>query len=509
MNALIIDEHDLTFSDIANFLDNNPPVKISDSVIQKIERSREIISSIVSNGRTVYGVNTGFGKFSNIKIERDQTEELQRRLVLSHAAGVGDPMPVFLVRMMMLLKLKNLSQGYSGVRFKTVELLRDLINNNITPVVPEKGSVGASGDLAPLAHMSLVLIGEGEAIVDDKRVPAKQALQVKNLQPIKLAAKEGLALLNGTQTIQAFGLWSLIHAENLIKAADIIGSISLEALLGTLTAFDERIQNIRRHPGQQKVAWNFRKILSDSPIVQSHKEDAHKVQDAYSLRCIPQVHGAVRDGFEYVKSVFEREMNGVTDNPLVFPEQGDVLSGGNFHGEPVALAADYLGILISELASLSERRIEHMMDPAESDLVAFLARDGGLNSGFMIAHVTSAALVSENKVLAHPASVDSIPTSANKEDHVSMGTHAARKAMEIIKNAENVLAIELLCACQALELRKPLEPSPVTGKILELVREHIPYLNSDRYMHPDIITAQKLITEKKIVKKVEEFVNLQ
>ena len=509
MNALIIDEHDLTFSDIANFLDNNPPVKISDSVIQKIERSREIISSIVSSGRTVYGVNTGFGKFSNIKIERDQTEELQRRLVLSHAAGVGDPMPVFLVRMMMLLKLKNLSQGYSGVRFKTVELLRDLINNNITPAVPEKGSVGASGDLAPLAHMSLVLIGEGEAIVDDKRVPAKQALQVKNLQPIKLAAKEGLALLNGTQTIQAFGLWSLIHAENLIKAADIIGSISLEALLGTLTAFDERIQNIRRHPGQQKVAWNFRKILSDSPIVQSHKEDAHKVQDAYSLRCIPQVHGAVRDGFEYVKSVFEREMNGVTDNPLVFPEQGDVLSGGNFHGEPVALAADYLGILISELASLSERRIEHMMDPAESDLVAFLARDGGLNSGFMIAHVTSAALVSENKVLAHPASVDSIPTSANKEDHVSMGTHAARKAMEIIKNAENVLAIELLCACQALELRKPLEPSPVTGKILELVREHIPYLNSDRYMHPDIITAQKLITEKKIVKKVEEFVNLQ
>ena len=509
MNALIIDEHDLTFSDIANFLDNNPPVKISDSVIQKIERSREIISSIVSSGRTVYGVNTGFGKFSNIKIERDQTEELQRRLVLSHAAGVGDPMPVFLVRMMMLLKLKNLSQGYSGVRFKTVELLRDLINNNITPVVPEKGSVGASGDLAPLAHMSLVLIGEGEAIVDDKRVPAKQALQVKNLQPIKLAAKEGLALLNGTQTIQAFGLWSLIHAENLIKAADIIGSISLEALLGTLTAFDERIQNIRRHPGQQKVAWNFRKILSDSPIVQSHKEDAHKVQDAYSLRCIPQVHGAVRDGFEYVKSVFEREMNGVTDNPLVFPEQGDVLSGGNFHGEPVALAADYLGILISELASLSERRIEHMMDPAESDLVAFLARDGGLNSGFMIAHVTSAALVSENKVLAHPASVDSIPTSANKEDHVSMGTHAARKAMEIIKNVENVLAIELLCACQALELRKPLEPSPVTGKILELVREHIPYLNSDRYMHPDIITAQKLITEKKIVKKVEEFVNLQ
>ena len=509
MKPLIIDEKDLSLSDIAYFLEYNPPVEIDHSVIKKIERSREIISEIVSSGRTVYGVNTGFGKFSDVKISRDQTEELQRRLVLSHAAGVGEPMPILLVRLMMLLKLKNLSHGYSGVRFKTVELLKNLINNNIIPLVPEKGSVGASGDLAPLAHMTLALIGEGEALVDDKRMPAKEAVKLKNLEPIQLAAKEGLALLNGTQTIQAYGLWSLVQAENLIKAADIIGAISLEALLGTLTAFDERIQNIRRHPGQQKVAQNFRSILANSPVVQSHKDNTHKVQDAYSLRCIPQVHGAVRDGLDFVKSVFEREMNGVTDNPLVFPDEGDVLSGGNFHGEPVALVADYLGIIMAELASLSERRIEHMMDPAESDLVAFLAKDGGLNSGFMIAHVTSAALVSENKVLAHPASVDSIPTSANKEDHVSMGTHAARKAMEIVKNAEHVLAIELLCACQALELRQPLEASEVTGAVLSMVREQVPYLNNDRYMHPDIVKAQKLISEKIIVRKVEELVSLQ
>lgn len=509
MKPLIINENDLTLSDIAYFVEDNPPVEIGDSIIKKIEHSREIISDIVNSGRTVYGVNTGFGRFSDVKISRDQTEELQRRLVLSHAAGVGDPMPVSLVRLMMLLKLKNLSQGYSGVRFKTVELLRDLINHNITPVVPEKGSVGASGDLAPLAHMSLIMIGEGEAIADGKRMASKEALKLKNLAPIQLAAKEGLALLNGTQTMQAYGLWNLVQAENLIKTADIVGAISLEALLGTLTAFDERIQNIRRHPGQQKVSQNFRNILANSPVVESHKDNPHKVQDAYSLRCIPQVHGAIRDGLEYVKSVFEREMNGVTDNPLVFPDERDVLSGGNFHGEPVALAADYLSILMSELASLSERRIEHMMDPAESDLVAFLAKDGGLNSGFMIAHVTSAALVSENKVLAHPASVDSIPTSANKEDHVSMGTHAARKAMEIVKNAENVLAIELLCACQALELRAPFEPSRVTGKVLSLVREQIPRLDNDRFMHPDIVAAQKLISEKKIVRKVEELVSLQ
>ena len=509
MNPLIINENDLSLSDIAYFLEHNPPVKINDSIIQKIEHSREIISEIVNSGRTVYGVNTGFGKFSDVKISRDQTEELQRRLVLSHAAGIGEPMPIPLVRLMMLLKLKNLSQGYSGVRFKTVELLKDLINHNITPIVPEKGSVGASGDLAPLAHMTLTLIGEGEAIIDGKRMSSKEALNLKNLVPIQLAAKEGLALLNGTQTIQAYGLWTLVQAENLIKVADIIGAISLEALLGTLTAFDERIQNIRKHPGQQKVAQNFRTILANSPIVESHKNNPHKVQDAYSLRCIPQVHGAVRDGLDYVKNVFEREMNGVTDNPLIFPEEGDVLSGGNFHGEPVALAADYLGILLSELASISERRIEHMMDPAESDLVAFLAKDGGLNSGFMMAHVTSAALVSENKVLAHPASVDSIPTSANKEDHVSMGTHAARKAMEIVDNTENVLAIELLCACQALELRAPLEPSRATDKILSLVREQIPRLDNDRYMHPDIVTAKKLISEKKIVRKVEELVSLQ
>jgi len=300
-------------------------------------------------------------------------------------------------------------------------------------------------------------------------------------------------LLNGTQAIQAWGALTLIRARRLVKTADIIGAMSLEGLLGTLTAFDERIQKVRRHPGQLKVATNFRRLLKDSPIVESHRHSSHRVQDAYSLRCIPQVHGAIRDALDHVISVFEREMNGVTDNPLIFPDNGDVLSGGNFHGEPLALSADYLGILLAELADISERRIEHMMDPAVSEMAGFLTEEGGLNSGFMIAQVTAAALVSENKVLAHPASVDSIPTSANKEDHVSMGTHAARKAFEILKNTEQVLGIELMCAAQGLDLRRPLQPAPATGAVLKEFRKHVAYLAEDRVMYPDMEQACQMV----------------
>jgi len=509
-NILTLSGKDLKLCDIRFFLEQNPQIEFNAEVIHKIEHSRKVIEHILDSGKTVYGVNTGFGKFSDVKIDKKQTEELQHRLVLSHAAGIGDPMSEVIVRLMMFLKLKNISLGYSGTRFEVAELLREMLNRNVIPVVPEKGSVGASGDLAPLAHMALVLIGEGEAAVDGKRMDGKAALEEKGLKPIRLAAKEGLALLNGTQAIQAYGLWNLVQSENLLKTADIIGSMSLEALLGTLTAFDPRIQEIRRHPGQKIVAENFRHILYASPIVESHKFYDNKVQDAYSLRCIPQVHGAVRDGFEYVKGVFEHEMNGVTDNPLVFPDNNDVLSGGNFHGEPVALAADYLGILMSELGSISERRIEHMMDPSVSEMAAFLAQDGGLNSGFMMAHVTAAALVSENKVLAHPASVDSIPTSANKEDHVSMGTHAARKAKEIIQNVTHILAIELLCACQALDLRAPLVPAKITGEILNTVRSEVPHWSDDRYMHKDIVIAEKLIASGQISQFAEkEFPDLK
>jgi len=481
---------------------------LEDSSRTMIERSHKTIHDIIQSGKVVYGVNTGFGKFADVRIRKDETEELQRRLVLSHAAGVGELIPPEIVRLMMLLKIKNLSLGHSGVRAEIVHMLIDLVNKRITPVVPAKGSVGASGDLAPLAHMTLVMMGEGEAFIESdegelSRVTGKAALESAGLHPITLQAKEGLALLNGTQAMQAYGVAAILEALNLLKCADIIASMSLEGLLGTLTAFDARIHQIRNHPGQQKVAENVRKILQESSIVDSHRFSDHKVQDAYSLRCIPQVHGAVRDAVTHVAQVFEREMNGVSDNPLVFPETSEVLSGGNFHGEPLALGADYLSISIAELANISERRIEHMLDPSVSEMAGFLTEGGGLNSGFMIGHVTAAALVSENKTLAHPASVDSIPTSANKEDHVSMGLFACRKALDIIRNTETVLAIELLCASQALDLRAPIMPSPVTERVLDTVREQVAHWKEDRFLHPDILKAQAMIHTGEIVRAAE------
>ncbi len=504
MQQLIITEKDLTLEDIQFFLEEKPQISLNGTVIKKIQASRAIIEKVVNSDQTVYGVNTGFGKFADVRIKKEETAELQRRLVLSHAAGVGLPMPVDVVRLMLLLKIKNLSQGFSGIRLDVVKLMLELLNRDIIPVVPQKGSVGASGDLAPLAHMALVLLGEGEAFVKGKRMSGRDALQQAGLAAIELQAKEGLAILNGTQAIQAYGLSALRCAKKLIKTADIVGAMSLEALLGTLTAFDPRIHEVRRHPGQIATAKNMRHILEESSIVESHRYSDHKVQDAYSLRCIPQVHGAVRDGLQYVKSVFEREMNGVTDNPLIFPDNGDVLSGGNFHGEPVAFAADHLSLIIAELANISERRIEHMLDPAVSEMAGFLTEEGGLNSGFMIAQVTAAALVSENKVLAHPASVDSVPTSANKEDHVSMGTFAARKALEITENVSNVLAVELICAAQALDLRAPLEPAPATAAALNLVRESIAHWKEDRVMHIAIDKARQIIVSGDLLAAVEQ-----
>lgn len=508
MKTLVIDEQDLTLNILQSFLKDRPSVELSSAIIDKIIKGNAVIQNIVKTGKVVYGVNTGFGKFADISIPADQTRELQKRLVLSHAAGVGKPFDDDIVRLMMLLKIKNLSQGYSGVRLKVVEQLVAILNSNIIPIIPEKGSVGASGDLAPLAHMAITMIGEGDSFIVEKgrhkKVSSKKALEQAGLVPLQLLEKEGLAILNGTQAIQACGCLALIKMRNLAKTADIIGAISLEALLGSLTPFDERIQTIRRHPGQQQVAENLITLLKESPMVESHKYSTHRIQDAYCLRCIPQVHGAIRDGLAYVESVYSREINGVTDNPMVFPDNGDVLSGGNFHGEPVALSADYLGILAAELANISERRIEHMMDSSISELAGFLTASGGLNSGFMIAQVSAAALVSENKVLAHPASVDSIPTSANKEDHVSMGTHAARKALQIITNAEYVLAIELLCACQALDLRAPIEPSTTTKAVLTHVRKFIKHWDEDRFMHPDIECAYNLVSDLSIKSVAEE-----
>ncbi|MEE9149558.1 MAG: histidine ammonia-lyase [Candidatus Tectomicrobia bacterium] len=504
---LLLTSEDLRLDQLSRFIFSNVHVTLDAGSKDRVQRARQTIEHILAAERVVYGVNTGFGKLAEVRITPDKVNELQHRLVLSHAAGVGAPMPIDIVRLMMLLKIKTLSQGYSGCRWDVVEQLTMLLNRQVIPVIPAKGSVGASGDLAPLAHMALVMIGAGKAWQQTRDgwevVPAHQALAQAGIQPLHLKAKEGLALLNGTQAMTAYTTWALVQARQVLTSADIIGAISLEALLGTLTAFDARIHKVRRHPGQHAVASNVRRILAESPIVASHRDSEHKIQDAYSLRCMPQVHGAVRDAIAHVETTIERELNAVTDNPLVFPEENDVLSGGNFHGAPIAMAADYLAIALAELASISERRIAHMLDPAVSDMAGFLTTAGGLNSGFMIAQVTAAALVSENKVLAHPASVDSIPTSANQEDHVSMGAHAARKAVEILDNLHYVLAIELICAVQAVDLRAPLVPAAVTAAVRHLVRQHIPFWQEDRLMHGDIEAAKALIQAGKAVQAAE------
>ncbi len=506
-SILLITQEDLTLAQLQHFVAGDILVTLDIDGKDRVQRARTVIERILDGGQPVYGVNTGFGKFADVRIPREQVDELQHRLILSHAAGVGAPMPIDIVRLMMLLKIKTLGQGHSGCRWAVAELLTSMLNSDVIPVVPVKGSVGASGDLAPLAHLALVMIGEGNAWQKTangwRMAPAQTALTEAGIEPIRFAAKEGLALINGTQAMTAYAAWGLLQARNVLKTADIVGAITLEGLLGTLTAFDVRIQGLRGHPSQGAVASNIRRMLTESAIVASHRDSDHRVQDAYSLRCIPQVHGAVRDAVAHVITVVEREINAVTDNPLVFPADDAVLSGGNFHGAPVAMAADYLVIALAELASISERRIAYTLDPAVSEMAGFLTEDGGLNSGFMMAHVTAAALVSENKVLTHPASVDSIPTSANQEDHVSMGAHAARKAVEIIDNLEHVLAIELLCGIQALDLRTPLQPSATTSAVRELVRQEIPFWSEDRLMYCDIEAARALIRTGRIVAAAE------
>jgi histidine ammonia-lyase len=509
---LPITNENLTCEQIETFISSNQKIKLNDDVKKKIQHARQVIEEILKSDQSVYGVNTGFGKFSEVRINNEKVEELQKRLVYSHAAGTGNPIDPDIVRLIILLKIKSLALGHSGCRLQIVDMLIKMLNHSIIPVIPEKGSVGASGDLAPLAHMALVMMGKGSAFIKSKNskiktgwseVPGKEALAKYKLKPISLKAKEGLALLNGTQVSTAIGVWTYLKAKNLIKAGDIIAAITVEALLGTLAPFDARIQRLRSHPGQKSVSANIRKILAGSPVVSSHKYDDDRVQDAYSLRCIPQVHGAVRDALKYVHNVLLTELNSVTDNPLIFPDKNEVISGGNFHAAPVGYACDLMGIVLTDMSNISERRIEHMQDPNVSLLPGFLTRSGGLNSGFMIAHVTSAALTSENKVLAHPASVDSIPTSANKEDHVSMATFAARKALEITHNLEDILAIELISACQALDLRAPLTPSECTGAALELVRSHIPFWKNDREIYKDMKLAKDLIASGTLVASVE------
>ena len=450
-DQIVLHGDNFFLEDLVRIARNNVGIKISVESESRINKARYLIDKWVKDGVRIYGVTTGFGALSDVTISYEDTRKLQKKILLSHSAGVGKFMEDDVVRAMIALRVNDFCRGNSGLRLETIEKLSQILNAGIIPVVPEKGSVGASGDLVPMAHLALVLIGEGEAFVNGKRMSGAAALREKMIKPLELEAGEGLALINGTQFMIALGCLALHDALNLCKHADIAASMSLETLMGTRTAFDPRIHAARPHTGQIKAADNMLRITANSEIISSH-HDCSRVQDAYTLRCSPQVHGASWDAFAYVDNVIRVEMNSSTENPLIFPESEEFLSGGNFHGQPLALACDFLGIAIAELANISERRIERLVNPQLSGLPAFLIEDGGLNSGFMIAQYAAASLVSENKVLAHPASVDSIPTSANKEDHVSMGSIAARKCRDIVANTEDVIAIELLCAAQGIDL---------------------------------------------------------
>ncbi|MCA9322241.1 MAG: histidine ammonia-lyase, partial [Planctomycetes bacterium] len=472
------------------------------SAAERVARARSFVEDIVNRGQVVYGINTGFGKLANTKIDPDRLQELQRNLILSHASGVGDPLPPDVVRLALLLRANALARGHSGVRPVVIETLLQLLSHDVLPVIPAKGSVGASGDLAPLAHLALVLIGEGEATVDGKVVSGIDALAHCGLVPLVLEAKEGLALINGTQISCAIGAAAWIRSRRLVQLADLCCACTLEALRGSARPFDERVGALRPHPGHLETAARVRGYLAESEILVSHA-DCDRVQDQYSLRCVPQVHGAVRDALRHVGDVLAREIVSVTDNPLVFPDSGDVISAGNFHAEPLAIPFDYATMAISELASISERRIENMVNPDLSRLPPFLVNDSGLNSGFMIAQVTAAALVSENKVLSHPASVDSIPTSANKEDHVSMAPIAARKFAEVVNNTTWVLAIELLAAHQAMLVGGgDLLPGIGVRAAMQVLDTHIPPWNQDRIMKHDIDAVRRVMDSGELIRAV-------
>jgi histidine ammonia-lyase len=466
---------------------------LDDAAIPRIEESAAAIARIVERGDPVYGVNTGFGKLASVRIPNADLERLQRNIVLSHASGVGEPVEREIVRLMMALKLANIAQGASGVQMATVRLMEEMLAKDILPVIPAQGSVGASGDLAPLAHMAAAMIGEGEVLTPSGRVHANQALFVAGLQPLVLGPKEGLALLNGTQFSTAHALAALFEAERLFQSALVSGALSTEAAKGSDTPFDARIHELRKHRGQIEAAAALRSLMQGSAIRESHRENDERIQDPYCLRCQPQVMGAVLDLLRQVASTLETEANGVTDNPLIFQEDDEALSGGNFHAEPVAFAADMLALAICEIGSLAERRIAMLIDPALSGLPAFLTPRPGLNSGFMLPQVTAAALVSENKQRATPASVDSIPTSANQEDHVSMAAHGARRLLPMIRNARAIIAIELMAAAQGCDFHMPLPSSEALEEVRFLVRRDIPYLEDDRYVAPDIEKAIELI----------------
>ena len=501
MQALHINGKDLTLENVREIAVDGRPVLLAPDAREAVNRARAVVDELVLSNQVSYAITTGVGKLSDVRIAGDQIRELQVNLVRSHAVGVGDPLAVAETRAMMLLRANSLSKGHSGVRAEVIDKLCELLNRKVTPWVPSQGSVGASGDLAPLAHLALVLIGEGECLgMNGARISSAEALRQADLKPLVLEAKEAVSLINGTQAMLAVGTLALLAAETLIDSADVIGALTLDALRGTDVAFDERIHRARPHAGQIKTAANLRRMLEGSQIRESHRE-CGRVQDAYSLRCIPQVHGAVRDTLVHCREVFETEANSAVDNPLVFTSNSDtaVLSGGNFHGEPVAFALDFLAIALSALAGISERRIERLVNPSLNEgLPPFLAPSAGLNSGFMMPQVTAAALVSENKVLAHPASVDSITTSGNKEDYVSMGMTAALKLRRVVDNTRNVLAIEAMAAAQALDLIAPLATSKRGQRACAAIRTASPKLERDRAMYQDFARIADVIASGKI-----------
>jgi histidine ammonia-lyase len=510
LSALHINGNDLTLEAVREVAQINErrPVLLSADAREAVDRARAVVDEIVASNKLAYAITTGVGKLSDVRIAGDQIRELQVNLVRSHAAGVGEPLSVAETRAMMLLRANSLAKGYSGVRAVVIDTLCEMLNRGVTPFVPSQGSVGASGDLAPLAHLALALIGEGECVdAAGARIPSGDALKRAQVKPLVLEAKESISLINGTQGMLAVGTLALLAAEILVDSADVLGGLCCDALKGTDAAFDERIHKARPHSGQMKTAANLRKMLEGSQIRESHRE-CGRVQDAYSLRCIPQVHGAVRDTLAHCREVFETEANSAVDNPLVFITdarnlKGDVISGGNFHGEPLAFALDFLGIVLSALAGISERRIERLVNPALSEgLPPFLAQGAGLNSGFMLPQVTAAALVSENKVLAHPASVDSITTSGNKEDFVSMGMTAALKLKRIVENTRNVLAIEAMAVAQAIDFLAPLKTSKRGQAAHAAIRSVCPTVDKDRVMYKDFARLAELIGGGKVAEVI-------
>ena len=500
---LLLDGNTLKLSEVLTVARGGATVSLTGESAGRVRASRALVDRVAGGDSPSYGINTGFGTLAEVRIDKKDLRALQRNLLLSHAAGVGQPLPMEEARALLLLRCNVLAKGFSGIRMETLDLALEMLNRSVVPMVPERGSVGASGDLAPLAHLALTLIGEGEAFFEGVRMPARAALAKAGLAPVVLEAKEGLALVNGTQAMCAVGTLALLRAEELAQLADLAGCMTLEGLLGSHKPFGPEIQDVRPHPGQRASAAHLRALLRDSELVETHAH-CSKVQDPYSLRCMPQVHGSAREAMAFARRVLEVEVNSATDNPLVFVEEERIVSGGNFHGQPVALVLDVLAMGLTQLSSISERRVEQLVNPSLSGLPPFLARNSGLNSGFMIAQVTSAALVAESRVLSHPASVDSIPSSAGREDHVSMGMTSALKARQVAEFTRTCLAIEMLVASQALDFRAPGRAGVGPRAAHALIRAHVPTLDDDRQMSSDIERVMALIDTGELTRTVEK-----